>query len=223
MTARRVFACKTLRRELEVAAKAVGFTGELTFLEERLHSEPKAMHRVLQEAVDANRTAEELVICVSGCGRATLGLRATTADLLLPRTMDCIDVLLTGSAARRPEGGIFLTQSWMQFTRQTAICHERLLAEHGQAVAAEKLRRIYRGFTDFYIIDTGTYDTREVAEYLRPLLAILGGRLHHIDGKFGVLYRLLRGEREAADVIHVPRGGRVELKEFAGLRPAVIK
>ena len=217
-----LYSCITLQKELEQVIKQVGFTGQVRFLSPKLHSDPQKMHRVLQQHIDENLDAERIIICVSGCGKATLGLQAKTAELLLPRTMDCIDVLLTGSGIKRPQGAIFVTKSWMAFMKASSICHERLIAERGYEQAADFLRKLYHGFEDFYIIDTGTYDTKEVEAYIMPLVKILGGKLHYLQGRYSVLKKLLTGTPDK-DVIRIPRGGVVELKEFAGLCPAVIK
>lgn len=219
---RRLYACTTIQKELLIAAAQTGFTDEICFLDERLHSEPRKMHEVLQGHIDANTDAEELLICVSGCGKSTLGLKAATAAVVLPRTMDCIDILLSESGVSRPQGAIFMTKSWMGFTKRSRICHEKLLREQGPVKAAELLRSIYRGFTDFYIIDTGTYAVQEVEQYIRPLVEILQGELHYLPGRYEVLYKMLSGNYDK-ELIYIPRGGQVDISEFNGLHPAVIK
>lgn len=222
MPQRIVYSCITLKNELLLTAKKTGFDGEIVFLDSQLHSNPAKMHDVLQQHIDENKTADEIIICVSGCGKSTLGLTATTADLILPRTMDCIDVLLSGSGIIRPQGSIFMTKSWMEFTQQGSICHEKLIRQHGFDKAAETLRNIYRGFTDFYIIDTGTYDTSEVERYIKPLVEILDGKIIYLQGKYGVLHKMLSGAYDS-DVIHIAKGGSVDIGEFKGLCLAVIK
>ena len=217
-----LLSCKSLQRELEQVIAATKFDGEVHFLSERLHASPPTMHATLQSYIDNNKDAEKIIICVSGCGKSTVGLKATTADLILPRTMDCIDILLTGTGIQRPQGAIFMTQSWMNFTKAMDICHEKMIAKMGYDAAAELLRKIYHGFEDFYIIDTGTYDTREVENYITPLVKILDGQLHYLPGKFQVLYKMLGGNYDQ-DVIQIPRGGQLSIHEFDGLRPAVIK
>lgn len=222
MTKRVVYSCQSLKNELLLTAKAVGFEGEINFLDVSLHSNPQKMHQVLQEHIDNNKTADEILICVSGCGKSTLGLKATTADVIIPRTMDCIDILLSGSGIERPQGAIFMTKSWMEFSKASSICHEKMIKEKGYDAAAEVLRKLYKGFTDFYIIDTGTYDTKEVEDYIRPLVEILEGNIKYLPGKYGVLQKLLSGNYDR-DLIHISKGGSVDISEFAGLCPAVIK
>lgn len=222
MRKRIVYSCQTLKNELLLTAKEVGFEGDIHFLDVSLHSNPQKMHQVLQQHIDENTDAEEILICVSGCGKSTLGLKATTADVILPRTMDCIDILLSGSGIERPQGAIFMTKSWMEFSKASAICHEKMIHERGYEEAAAVLRKLYKGFNEFYIIDTGTYDTKVVEEYITPLVKILDGKIEYLPGKYGVLKKLLSGNYDR-DLIHIAKGNSVDISEFAGLCPAVIK
>lgn len=223
MSKRIIYSCVTLKKELENVIAATGFDGEVHYLSEKLHSVPQTMHQVLQQHIDeAAADTEEIIICVSGCGKSTVGLKATTAPLALPRTMDCIDVLLSGSDVKRPQGAIFLTDGWMHFMQASALDYNRMIKEKGRQQADETLRKIYCGFTDFYIIDTHTCDTTPVKEYIMPLVELLGGTLNYIDGKYQVLYKLLGGTRDK-DVISIPQGGVLDISEFDGLRPEVIK
>lgn len=110
MGKRAIYSCITLQKELENTIKKIGFDGKVTYLNVALHSDPQKMHETLQRIIDENTEAEEIVICVSGCGKATCDLKATTCPIAVPRTMDCIDVLLTGSGIKRPDGAIFYNQ-----------------------------------------------------------------------------------------------------------------
>ena len=222
MGKRIMYSCITLQKELSETINRVGFKGELHFLSPELHSDPRKMHQVLQQHIDENTDADEIIICVSGCGKATCDLKATTCRLAVPRTMDCIDVLLTGSGIKRPDGAIFITKSWMNFMQASSINHERLIQEKGQAEAEAFLKKLYHGFTDFYIIDTGTYDLEEVKNYILPLVEMLGGTLTPLQGPYKVLEKLVTGQYDQ-EVIQIPKGGTLSIHEFDGLRPCTIK
>lgn len=223
---RKIYSCITIQKELELTAQKLGCKDEITFLEPELHSNPRKMHETLQQIIDdngsANTPADEIIICVSGCGRATCNLTASSCNLVVPRTMDCIDILLSGSNTPRPKGAIFLTASWMKFMQASAICHEKLINKLGYEKAAEKLRSIYKGFTDFYVIDTGTYDIHTVENYISPLIDILGGKITKIPGRYQILEKLLSGNYDE-DIIQIPKGNTLLITEFAGLTPAEIK
>ena len=210
MGKRAIYSCITLQKELENTIKKIGFDGKVTYLNVALHSDPQKMHETLQRIIDENTEAEEIVICVSGCGKATCDLKATTCPIAVPRTMDCID------------GAIFITKSWMNFMKNSTIDYAKLVQERGQAEADAFLKQLYKGFTDFYIIDTGTYDLQEVEAYIMPLVKLLGGTLTRLPGPYKVLEKLVSGKYDES-VIAIPKGGTLSIHEFDGLRPCTIK
>ena len=222
MTKRELYSCITLQKELENTINRIGFAGRVHYLDVALHSDPKKMHATLQRIIDENTEAEEIIICVSGCGKATCDLRATTCQLAVPRTMDCIDVLLTGSGIKRPDGAIFITKSWMNFMKNSTIDYAKLVKERGQADAEALLQQLYKGFTDFYLIDTGTSELQEVEDYIMPLVKLVGGTLTRLPGPYRVLEKLVSGNYDES-VIVVPKGESLSIHEFDGLRPCTIK
>lgn len=217
-----IYSCITLQKELQDVISKYNCEDEVHFLSPALHSNPQEMHRVLQSFIDDNTCYEEIVICVSGCGKATCDLKATTCSLALPRTMDCIDILLTGSGIKRPDGSIFITKSWMNFMKNSSIDYEKLIQERGREAADSFLKVLYKGFTDFYIIDTGTYELTEVESYIKPLVELLEGTLKIIPGPYKVLEKLITGKYDQ-DVIVIPKGTTLSIHEFDGLRPCTIK
>ena len=222
MKKRVIYSCITLQKELENTIKKIGFEGKVNYLNKKQHRNPQKMHETLQGIIDANTEAEEIIICVSGCGKATCDLHATTCSLAVPRTMDFIDVLLTGSGIKRPDGAIFITKSWMNFMKNSSIDYTKLVKERGQEEADAFLKQLYKGFTDFYIIDTGTYDLQEVEAYIMPLVKLLDGTLTRLPGPYKVLEKLVSGNYDES-VIVVPQGGTLSIHEFDGLRPCTIK
>ncbi|MBD8976953.1 MAG: hypothetical protein EGQ89_09675 [Veillonella magna] len=65
---------------------------------------------------------------------------------------------------------------------------------------------IVKDFKDFYIIDTGTYDVKEVEEYIRPLVDVLDGRILSVKGTYGMLRKIARQQFDD-DFLIVPNGG----------------
>lgn len=66
---------------------------------------------------------------------------------------------------------------------------------------------------DFYIIDTGTYNTKEVEEYIRPLVNVLDGQILSVKGTYGVLRKIARQQFDD-DFLIVPKGGEVPLSYY---------
>ncbi len=81
-----------------------------------LHINPAELKKVLQEKIDeASPKAEVLLLGYGLCSMAVVGLKATTATLVIPRTDDCIAIFL-GSCnaykeqARKEPGTYYLTK-----------------------------------------------------------------------------------------------------------------
>ena len=211
-----ILACPTLRQELQKALSLHASCSSVYFLPRQLHSDPKELHRYLQDTIDRLYNVERIVLCVSRCGGGTANLKATSAELVLPRTRDCLDILLSGSsldALERDLHGIYFTASWMEFSKESEIDLERLTEKMGRPAAEEYLRSLYKSFHNFYIIDTGCYDVQEVRDYIAPLVRILDGRIAVLKGEFCILHKIAIGNFDD-DFIRIPCGGVVPCESF---------
>ena len=156
-------------------------------------------------------------MCTTGCGGGTIGLKATTAEVVIPRTRDCLDILLSGNDLRRDDRrnirGIYLTGSWMEYSKETDIDYTKLVAKMGQEAAEDFLRNLYKTFNEFYIIDTGCYDVAEVEAYLAPLVRTLNGTVEIIKGEYKVLHKMVTHQIDK-DFVVVPKGEAVQAGSF---------
>ena len=196
MKNRVIIACRTLERELQAAMKETGNSCLVYFLPLRLHVAPKEMALELQKIIDSLENVDEILICVSGCGGSTKDLKAKSADIIIPKTRDCIDILLSDKEGKieRDSKGIFFTESWLGFFKDSPMAFEKLVKEYGRKEAEEKFRQIYKGFEHFYIVDTGAYSVEEIKAYLTPLVNILGGELTVVKGQYGILRKMVAGK-----------------------------
>lgn len=200
-----IISCRTLANELLLALRECASDAPVYFLPEGLHNSPPKLHEYLQNLLDSLDNVERVLLCVSGCGGGTRGLAARNAELVIPKTADCLDILLSGSGCERPAGAIFLTESWMRFMQKSVIDRQTMIDKLGREEAEAALRRIYKGFTRFCIIDTGAYDTAPVAEYISPLVRLLGGTLEYLPGRFELLRKLAAGNINE-DFYVIPKG-----------------
>lgn len=192
-----VIACRTIEKELQAAMKETGSSYLVYFLPSRLHTAPQEMAVQLQKIIDGLENVDQVLLCVSGCGNSTKDLKATTADIIIPRTRDCIDVLLTETTVdeiERDKKGIFFTESWLAFFKQSPMAFDKLVAQYGKAEAEEKFKSIYKGFGNFYIVDTDAYDVDGLKNYLTPLVKMIDGKLTVVKGKYEVLRKMLTGK-----------------------------
>ena len=217
-----ILSCPTLRGELQSALAAASSEAVVYFIPRRLHSVPKELHEYLQDMIDHFYNVDKIVLCVSGCGGGTAGLRAASSKLIVPRTRDCLDILLSGdslASLERDISGVYFTESWMECTKESEIDLDKLTEKMGREGAEDYLRRLYNTCNKFYIIDTGCYNVRAVEEYVAPLVKILSGTMKILHGEYGILHKIAE-ERFDEDFVVVSPGGKIPADEFLKNFPA---
>ena len=212
-----ILSCPTLKGELLAALAEHNADSSVIFLPKELHSDPKYLHQFVQKTIDELQDVDRIYLCTTGCGGGTIGLKATTAEVVIPRTRDCLDILLSGDDLckddRRNIRGIYLTGSWMEYSKETDIDYTKLVAKMGQEAAEDFLRNLYRTFNEFYIIDTGCYDVAEVEAYIAPLVRVLKGTVEIIKGEYKVLHKMVTHQIDK-DFVVVPKGEAVQAGSF---------
>ena len=138
-----ILSCPTLKKELLAALASHNSEIPVHFMPYQLHNDVKYLHEYVQKMIDSLENVDRIYICTTGCGGGTIGLKATTAELVLPRTRDCLDILLSGDNLKRDDRrnlrGIYYTASWMDFDKNSEIDPEKLIAKRGQEEAEEFL------------------------------------------------------------------------------------
>ena len=211
-----ILSCPTLKRELMSIMEAHHSDAVVHFMPRTLHSDPAKLHKYVQNAIDNLWNVDRIVVCASRCGGGTANLKATTAPLVLPRTRDCLDILLSGTgldSLHRDIGGIYYTESWMEFSKNSSINLDTLIEKKGKKEAEDFIRRLYRTLNKFYIIDTGCYDIKEVEDYIAPLVKILDGTVTVLKGGCGILHKMAT-EKFDDDFVIIPKGETVPGEAF---------
>ena len=213
-----ILSCPTLKGELESALRQYGSQAKVIYLPATLHGEIQKIRPTLQGIIDGNKEFERIVILLSGCGGSTAGLRATTAELVIPKTHDCLDILLadkdTCQVAQRDVRGIYMTGSWYYYHMQTLLNADKLVEEMGYEAAAVRLRSIFGSFNQFYIIDTGVFDIAAIQQGLASLVKILDGSVRVVTGGYGFL-RKLAADAVTAEYFYItPKGGHTKVVPY---------
>ena len=192
-----ILSCPTLKKEIQHLLAEYKLDTPVYFLPKRLHSDPKELAEYLQNTIDSFYNVDRILICVSGCGGGTAKLKATTAELVVPKTRDCVDILLSKTdraSIDRAYNGIFMTESWLDFMQSGELNLERQIAEKGEEEGKAWLRKMFKGFKHFYVVDTGTYDTQVVIDALKPLVEVLDGTIETVPGGYNILRKLVTGD-----------------------------
>ncbi len=91
----------------------------ITYLDYGLHRVPEKLTRAVQEQIDAVETPSLIVLGYGLCGNGLKGIQSGRHTLLIPRTDDCIAILLGsyGNYLRefsKEPGTYYLTKGWLE-------------------------------------------------------------------------------------------------------------
>jgi hypothetical protein len=204
---RRVIACATVIEELLPFLPADVPYEVLDF---GLHLKPQELKRVLQEKIDeASRTAEVILLGYGLCSLAVVGLRATTATLVVSRSDDCIAIFLGSCDAYKQQaskepGTYYLTKGWIEVGDTPFSEYERLVEKYGVAKADRMLQLMLKNYTRLAFINTGQYEIEHYRDYARRTSAKFNLRYEEIAGSPALVQKLIAGPWDDEFVVVSP-------------------
>ncbi|WP_303237345.1 DUF1638 domain-containing protein [uncultured Bilophila sp.] len=221
-----LIACEVFRPELERLLDAGNGACDVTYLEQGLHETPDSLRRKVQETVDGLEAqgAERILLAYGLCGRGLAGVTPRTSVLILPRTHDCIPVLLGTSQARANEctlGGstYWLSPGWLNYP-QTLFFRKReeryrdYEARFGAEAAAyliETEASWLKNYTNVCLIRwPGWENDAELLETSEAVARDAGLPFRVLPGKPDMLQALLEGGEDSR-FLHVRPGYTIDL------------
>lgn len=212
-----IIACPTIRYELEAARKKFNCTIPVRYIPQQLHNSPPELQQYLQKMIDSITDVDRIIIAISSCGGGTAYLKANTAELIIPRTRDCVDILLSNEDSletlKRPFDGCIFTKGWVDFSINSPDSLQNLTKTKGKAYAEDFIRNLYDGFNKFYFVDTGLGHLEDIQARMAPLVECLYGTSEIIQGYYGILKKIAK-EQIDEDFLIVPKGGIVDTSGF---------
>jgi hypothetical protein len=211
----KVIACATVIEEMAPRMPAEMAREVLDF---GLHFRPGGLTAALQAAIDASTGFDTILLGYGLCSRGVVGLVATTARLVIPRVDDCIAIFLGSRAdyneehAKEP-GTYFLTKGWIEAKDSPLDGIADLAPKYGEAKAERIMRIMLKNYTRIAYIDTGAYDVDHYREYAKENARRFDLRYEEIEGKPGLVEKLLYGPWDAECVVVEP-GGTVAYEAF---------
>jgi hypothetical protein len=209
-----VIACQVLQDMFE-ALVPEDLDVKIQFMDYGLHQVPKKMTHVLQAELNQIKEPSLVVFGYGLCGNGLDGIEAGPHTLLIPRTDDCIALLLGSYEAYRREfqsvpGTYYLSKGWIECGSHPLKEHERLVDEYGEKEAEWLMDVQYKNYERLCLVahndaDLKTYrpQAQEVARfcerwnfryeeisgsdaYIRQLLSVTTD-LSKADGNFVVV------------------------------------
>lgn len=210
-----VIACETLRDELERAMEVTQSSFEVTWVDSNYHMDPNGLRIKLQEEIDKITGADTILLAYGCCGNGLIGLDASTADLIIPKTDDCISMVLCKPEKKfnRLKKTYFLTKGWIDSSRGLMEEYVRAVERYGEAKAERIFRLMLKSYRYLMLIDTGAYNIYDYVPRAKEIADITHLDLIVRPGGTWLLEKLLTGPYDD-DFCIIPKGEEVKIGHF---------
>jgi hypothetical protein len=145
-----VIACHVLQDLLEPLLPD-DLAEDVTFQEYGLHRVPDKLTRTIQERIDAVEEPSLIVLGYGLCGNGVQGVKSRQHTLLIPRTDDCIAILLGSRRAYRREfnavpGTYYLSKGWLESGSHPLSEYQEYAEKYGREDAEWILDQQYQHY-----------------------------------------------------------------------------
>ena len=185
-----------------------------------LHLNPDKLKAVLQEKInEASENADVLLLGYGLCSMAVVGLKATTATLVIPRIDDCIAIFLGSCNAykeqsRKEPGTYYLTKGWIEVGDTPFEEHKILIDRFGEEKAERMTKLLLKNYTRLAFINTGQYEIERYQDYAKDTAERFNLRYEEIDGSPALVRKMVFGPWDEEFVV-VPPGEMVTYQSFS--------
>ncbi|MGI6449161.1 MAG: DUF1638 domain-containing protein [Desulfitobacteriia bacterium] len=216
-----ILCCEILKNELNKALRQAGLSIPVIYISSDYHINPAKLRAKLQSTIDSLTGYDRILMGYGCCGQALVGLKATTAALVIPKVDDCIEIILskTGEKFERRKATYFLSKGWLESTRGIFYEHDQMVKKYGEARAKRLLHAMLHQYKYLMFIDTGVSEEPEEQD-LKNLLAtsekfasMAGLELICEKGEIWLLEKLVR-EIVDEKFLVVSKGQAVQATDF---------
>jgi len=223
-----ILACRVFQHWLENLLQAwAGAPPALTFFDYGLHAVPKNLRQTIQAAIDSVDQPSLIVLGYGLCGNGLSDIRAGQHFLLIPRTDDCIAILLGSYQAYRREmdrepGTYYLSKGWLEAGTNPLRESQKLAEKYGAEKAAWLMEVQYHKYRRLAMVARDGDELeryRSQAEAVAAYCARWDMRYEELLGSDGYLLRLIElvqsdGAQPGEDFLLIPPGGLLEQALF---------
>jgi hypothetical protein len=220
-----IIACQVLQSMLEQLLPE-DLARQVTFMDYGLHRVPSKMTWTLQDAINDIEEPSLVVLGYGLCGNGLNGIKAGRHTLLVPRTDDCIAMLLGSRQAYIREfeavpGTYYLSKGWLESGSHPLKEYHEYVEKYGSSEAEWLMDQQYQHYKRLVLVAHSQADldkyrpqAREVARYCERW----GMRYEEILGSDRYVRRLV--EVAAAldgaddDFLVIPPGGEISQTQF---------
>ena len=220
-----LIACKTLEKEISSIFDHEAVEIDLVlYVPSGLHNTTARLQEAVREQMHCleGKGVERLLLCFGLCGNVVEGLVTGDYETVMPKTDDCITLLL-GSTERRKKldetkRGYFLTEGWLQGEANLHREYKEAAEMYGQEMADEIYQEIFRGYQYLTLIDTGQPDYPMFVEKGKKIAEDFGLEPLLIKGETGWLREYLLQDIDSLKrqdkVVIYPPHSKMSFKDF---------
>ena len=220
-----VIACQVLQSMLEQLLPD-DLAAQVTFMDYGLHRVPNKMTRNLQDAIDSVDEPSLVVLGYGLCGNGLNGIKAGNHTLLVPRTDDCIAILLGSRQAYLREfaavpGTYYLSKGWLESGSHPLKEYEEYVEKYGPAEAEWIMDQQYQHYERLVLVTHNDADMdkyRSQAQKVARYCERWGMRYQEILGSDDYVRRLVEVasalDRADGDFLVIPPGGEISQNQF---------
>lgn len=234
----KLFGCKIFEREIASVCYACPNIVDVTTIRQRLHDKPKSLNALLQEEIDAFDANEHrysndarvgdydaILLAYGLCSSVAVGLGSSRYPLVIPRTHDCIALLmgdreLYNTYYKEHPSTFYYSCGYAENYDFVSPERERLRLEFylqrygGDERRARRVLEAELSMTAHYdnvaYISWDGLDFPEYEQQARDYAAFKSWDYERIDGSSTLLDRLVRGEWDEENFLVVPPGHCIE-------------
>lgn len=210
-----IIACEMLKDELSMAIAITGCGFPVIWIDSDYHRDPALLQEKLQEKIDTVENAKDILLAYGCCGNAMIGIKATAANLIIPKTDDCISMILSkeNEGFKRVKKTYFLTKGWIDSPRSLVGEYRRALEKYGKERTDRIFKLMFNSYKNLMLIDTKAYDIQEYKAKAEGIAHLTNLSLVVESGSIWFLKKLLTGPYDENFCI-VPKGDKVKLSCF---------
>ena len=221
-----VLACRVFQHLIEKYLPQDLPASQVIFLDYGLHMVPKRLRASVQDQLDRLPEPSLVILGYGLCGNGLRGIQAGAHTLVVPRSDDCIAILLGSYQAYREvfnqqPGTYYLTKGWLEAGSNPLREYEELSERYGAEQAELLMDLQYRNYKRLALVahsqaDLETYRPQalEVARYC----ARWGMEYVEIVGSEAYIAQLMGWARRAQEpgdaFLIIPPGGELTQAQF---------
>jgi hypothetical protein len=223
-----VIACKIFQGLLENHLSPDRAT-QITYLDYGLHSVPKKLRETVQEHLDALEQPSLVTLGYGLCGNGLHGIQARQHTLLLPRTDDCIGVLLGSYRAYREQfdaepGTYYLSKGWLESGSNPLQEYQGYADVYGPEQAEWLMDTQYRNYKRLAFVAHSLEDLENFRPQAQDVAAYCqrwGMRYEEVIGSDDYVRQLVEVaaalDQAGDDFLVIPPGGEITQDQFLRL------